>query len=116
MFRRTSALIAIGLILAGCAADGSIYKEGKKFSPVRTILAIGAVGVGVAAAAACADSRGCLQGLSGGGNKANLTGGPFWDWDKLSNRQYRCRNISSGRFEPSYKCQGMPKDDDRWPN
>ncbi len=52
MFIRTMALIGFVFLLSGCAADGTIYKEGKKFSPIRTILTIGAIGVGVAAAAA----------------------------------------------------------------
>ena len=116
MFIRTMALIGFMSLFSGCAADGTIYKEGKKFSPIRTILTIGAIGVGVAAAAACADRPGCMKGLTGGNTTSAFTGGPHWDWDEFSNGQYRCRDINDGRFVKDYLCRGMPRDDDRWPS
>jgi len=117
MLNRAIAVVLI-LIVAACSSDGKFYQAGKnKFDLDKTILAVGAAALTVAAAAACADSDDCRRALGGGSNKTNsFTGGPYFDWDGFSNGQFRCRNISNGQFVKNINCQGMPKDDDRWPS
>ena len=117
--RRLLAASVLLVHLSGCAADGSVCGEGKDCDPEKTaLLVLGGValaGVAILAASSCksdACRKGFYDGLSG--NK-NLTGGPDYDWDRLSNGQYRCRDIDNGQFAANYHCAGMPKDDDRWP-
>ena len=114
-FIRISLCFFIIVLMTAWSSDGGFYKEGKKFDLGRTIFAVGGAALMIGAAAACADSPGCLDGL-GGSTPNYLTGGPDYDWDKFSNNQFRCRNIANGQFEPDYLCESMPKDDDRWPN
>jgi hypothetical protein len=106
------------LSIAACSADGKMYKGGEsKFDLNKTILAVGAAAVTVAAVAACADSEDCRHLMGGGSKNTNsFTGGPYFDWDQFTDGQFRCRNISNGQFAKNVNCQGMPKDDDRWPS
>lgn len=104
-------LISISLLFllgTGCAEDGGLYEEGKKFSVIRTIGLIGGAAIAVQAA-----KEGGFGGVGGG---TQYTGGPHWDWDIFSNGQYRCKDISSGQFVINDLCLSMPLDDDRWPN
>ena len=39
-----------------------------------------------------------------------------WDWDYLSNGQWRCRGIQTGQFSDDEYCANEFVDDDRWPN
>ena len=104
--------ILIIFMVAACAEGGGFYKEGKKFSLIRTIGAIGGAALAVQIAKE--------GGLGGGGGGPSYTGGPTYDWDMFSNGQYRCRTIAGsptgGQFVDNSLCSGMPLDDDRWPN
>jgi hypothetical protein len=111
--RRLLAASVLLVHLSGCAADGSVCGEGKDCDPEKTaLLVLGGValaGVAILAAGSC-KSDACQKGFADA-----LTGGPDYDWDRLSNGQYRCRNIDNGQFAANYLCAGMPKNDDRWP-
>lgn len=126
--RRLLAASVLVVHLSGCAADGSVCGEGKDCDPEKTaLLVLGGValaGVAILAAGSCksdACQKGFADALSGNKNPTgvsddeNLTGGPDYDWDRLYNGQYRCRDIDNGQFAANYHCAGMPKDDDRWP-
>jgi hypothetical protein len=119
LLRRLLATSVLVVHLSGCAADGSVCGDGKECDPGKTALFLlgGAALVGGAylAAKSCT-GPGCEKGFYDGlsGNK-NLTGGPYWDWDRFSNGQYRCRDIDNGKFVKDSLCSSMPKDDDRWP-
>ena len=58
---------------------------------------------------------GFLEAYNNRSSEPSYTGGPRYDWDIFSDGDYRCRNISSGRFSRDVFCRGMPLDDDRWP-
>jgi len=52
-------------------------------------------------------------------NVAQKTQKVGWDWDQFydsyGNLLSRCRDVASGQFIDSEYCNGLPKDDDRWP-
>ena len=108
-FNKLLALSLIIFIATACAEGGGFYKEGKKFSLIRTIGAVGGAALAVQ-----------IIKEGGGGGGPSYTGGPVYDWDIFSNGQYRCRTIAGsptgGQFVDNSLCSGMPLDDDRWPN
>ena len=66
--------------------------------------------------ACVAFTKGMLEAYNNRSSQQQYTGGPNYDWDIFSDgKDYRCRNIASGRFAKDYFCNNMPLDDDRWP-